>query len=575
MVLWLLVAQSVTFLHLNDTHHHLFADPQTAGYARLAWILDSLAAGVPNPVRVHAGDVSVGDLSFNADSIPGRAEFTLLRRMGFRYIAVGNHELDLGEDHFWNLLNAVGLPDSTTRLLSANLDVASHPLRSAVQPWDTFRVEGKLVGIFGMITPMPTNILPRLGDSVRAQDPVSVAQTVVETLQALGVDAVVMLSHLGLATEREVVRQVAGIHLVIGGHSHTYLPEPVVEMDPAGDTVWIVQVGSFVRWVGVTRLDLSGSRPRLGAYQTLPVEPGTEDPGIRAFLDSLRTVMTGVYGRDPYAITVATVIDTVEGTWDTLQAFQDTPLGNFVADALRDTLRVLDPDLDAALMPLMLISDPLFPGSVTEADVFRASPYGYDPATRLNSRLVVVGMRGSTLRSALLFSLFFYPDMLAQPSGMTYRFARVPAIQILDVQVGGAPVVDTQIYRIGMDVWSLYGITQVMGLAVEFADTLPVTVAHALWRYAEQQGTLHYTREGRVIRQDDVDVVEGARRNSPVRLVASPGRLALRSWREVPFAVRDLLGRRWRAGKTPAVIRLPRGVYIVETPSGTRKVWIP
>lgn len=471
-MIWILVAQTLTFLHVNDTHHHLYPDAQTAGYARMAWILDSLTTNLPNPIRVHAGDVSVGDLSFNADLVPGRAEFTLLHRLGFRYIAVGNHELDLGENHFLTLLDSVGLPDSSTRILSANMDWATHPLRTRIQPWDTFRVAGKLIGIFGMTTTTPTNILPELGDSIIAQDPIPIAQAMVNTLQTMGVDAIVMLSHLGVREDQEVARNVTGIHLIIGGHSHTYLPQPLVEIDPQGDTVWIVQVGSFSRWVGVSQLDLSGLRPRLSSYITIPITPGTVDTPTQSFLDSLQNTIATVYGHNPYTTPIATVLDTLEGEWDTVLAYQDTPLGNFVSDALRDTLQILHPDLDATLIPLMLISDPLFPGVVTEADIFRASPYGYDLSTRLNSRLTVVWMRGSTLRSALLYSLFFYPDMLAQPSGLTYRFARVPSLQLLDVQIGGMPVVDTQTYKLGMDLWSLYGITNVMGFPVDSAEIL-------------------------------------------------------------------------------------------------------
>ncbi len=572
-MIWWMVAQTVTFLHLNDTHHHLFPFPASAGYARVAFLLDSLSGVYPGAVRVHAGDVSVGDLAFSFDSIPGRAEFSLLRRMGFRYIAVGNHELDLGEQHFLDLLQNLGLPDATTRLLSANLDFATHPLRNLVQPWDTFTVAGKRIGIFGLTTTMPTNILPELGDSIQATAPIPAAQAMVDTLRALGVDAVVLLSHLGYGTDREVAQNVAGINLIIGGHSHTFLPEAVPVLDPAGDTTWIVQVGSFARWIGVTRLDLSGGSPTLLSYTPLPVDPGTVDPGVQGSLDSLKNEIIAVYGRDPYATVVATALDTVAADWDTLLAFQDTPLGNFVSDAIQDTLSVLR-GTDASLIPLMLLSDPLYPGPVTEADLFRASPYGYDPATRLDSRLAVVYLRGSTLRSALLFALLVYPDMLAQPSGMRYTFARTPSVQILSLTVQGQPVVDTQEYAVGMDVWSLWGIVNLMGLPVDSAETLALTVAEAIWGYAQKLGSIQYVREGRVVRQDGVDVAErrGAVR---VRFRVLPRALVLYGPAGVPFVVRDLLGREVVAGRAPAHLGLRPGRYVLHTSRGRAVVVIP
>ena len=567
-----MVAQTVTFLHLNDTHHHLYPYVASAGFARLAFLLDSLASVYSGAIRVHAGDVSVGDLSFNFDTIPGRAEFSLLKRMGFRYITVGNHELDLGEQHFHDLLQDVGLPDTATRLLSANLDFATHPLRNLVQPWDTFTVAGKRIGIFGLTTTMPTNILPELGDSIRATDPIPAAQAMVDTLLALGVDAIVLLSHLGLSTEQQVARNVAGINLIIGGHSHTYLPQAVSVVDPAGDTTWIVQVGSFVRWIGITRLDLSGSRPTLLSYATLPVDPGPGAPAIQSALDSLKNEIIAVYGRDPYATTVVTVVDTISVEWDTLLAYQDTPLGNFVSDAIQDTLGILR-NTDASLIPLMLISDPIYPGPVTEADLFRASPYGHDPASRLNSRLVVAYLQGTTLQSALTFSLLIYPDMLPQPSGMRYAFARTPSVQLLSVEIQGQPVVDTQQYAIGMDVWSLWGITNLMGLPVDSAETLAFTVAEAIWGYARKQGSLQYGREGRVIRQDGVDVAE----NLPdprVRFHIRPRMLVLPD-PGVPFVIRDLLGREVAAGRTPVRLVLRPGRYFLHTPRTRAVVVIP
>jgi len=572
IVIWWMVAQTVTFLHLNDTHHHLYPYAASAGYARLAFLLDSLTTEHPGAIRVHAGDVSVGDLSFNFDPIPGRAEFSLLKRMGFRYITVGNHELDLGEQHFLNLLQHVGLPNTTTRLLSANLDFATHPAGNLVQPWDTFTVAGKRIGIFGLTTPLPTNILPELGDSIRATDPIPAAQATVNTLQTLGVDAIVLLSHLGYSADIAVAENVAGIHLIIGGHSHTYLPQAVPVRNPAGDTTWIVQVGSFTRWIGVTTLDLSGPHPTLLSYTPLPVTSGPVDPIIQSALDSLKNEIIAVYGRDPYATVRAMVLDTVSEEWDTLLAFQDTPLGNFVSDALQDTLRTLR-NTDASLIPLMLISDPLYPGPVSEADLFRASPYGYDPATRLNSRLAVVYLKGSVLRSALLFSLLVYPDMLVQPSGLTYTFARRPFVQILSLEVQGQPVVDTQQYAIGMDVWSLWGVTNLMGLPVDSAETLALTVAEAIWAFAEKIGNIQYAREGRVIRQDGVDVAENLP-SSRIQIQVRPRMLILPD-PGVPFVVRDLLGRTVAAGHTPARLALRPGRYFLHTPRRRVLVVIP
>jgi 2',3'-cyclic-nucleotide 2'-phosphodiesterase (5'-nucleotidase family) len=588
--LWtvLLAGQTLTLIHVNDTHHHLFPTDMAAGYARLAYLVDSLRTAHPTHLLLHAGDISVGDLAFSHDTLPGRAEFLLMKQLGFDYVTLGNHELDLGENHLEAPLQWVGWPDPATTLLTANMQFGTHPVGHRFVPYDTVRVQGHLLGIFGLTTEMPTNILPETGDSIVATDPVQAAQNVVQTLQSLGVERILLLSHLGVDQDTALAAQVAGIDLIVGGHSHTRLDQPLIVQQPTGDTTYVVQAGSWLRWVGVTRVDLSGTGPFLQAYTLIPVDSGTVDPAVQTFLDSLQGVIQGVYGSDPYTEVLTTALDTLNTDLVPWVPTQDVALGNLVADALQDTLQALG--TQASLIPMMLLSDPLLPGPVTRAELFRASPYGYDALSHLDSRLAVVTLRGESLRVALRLAIVMgYPDMLAQVSGMRYVFTRPanPFLTTLDTLILQNTLIqpgDTTFYTVGMDVWTLYGITQLMGIPVHTVDTLTLTVAEALYRYASLHTTLQATVEGRVRRRvTGVSESPPAHLSLPVVLRVSPGMLEIQNLtsRPLPLELYRADGRRFRAQRLDHRISwsLPSGIYLLHI-RGTHvspfaRVWIP
>ncbi len=93
--------QTVTILHLNDTHSTLaplgprdaFLNGNTGGIARATSIIGLERVADPNLLLLHAGDISIGDLFFNYGfQVP---ELTWMSTMGFDAMTLGNHEFDL------------------------------------------------------------------------------------------------------------------------------------------------------------------------------------------------------------------------------------------------------------------------------------------------------------------------------------------------------------------------------------------------------------------------------------------------------------------------------------------------
>jgi len=81
-----------------------------------------------------------------------------------------------------------------------------------------------------------------------------------------GVDATLLLSHLGLAADREVARRFAGLSAILGGHSHDTLERPEF-----ANGVPIVHPGPYARYVGRLELSLDGVTPRVTSYRLIPL----------------------------------------------------------------------------------------------------------------------------------------------------------------------------------------------------------------------------------------------------------------------------------------------------------------
>jgi 2',3'-cyclic-nucleotide 2'-phosphodiesterase (5'-nucleotidase family) len=109
-----------------------------------------------------------------------------------------------------------------------------------------FKVGSKRVGVFGLMVPIVTERMASRAVSAYLWDqPIPTAQRVVVELRP-NVDLLIALTHIGYSRDRELAEAVPGIDIILGGHSHTVLNEPVRVNDTE-----ICQGGSHGRYVGV------------------------------------------------------------------------------------------------------------------------------------------------------------------------------------------------------------------------------------------------------------------------------------------------------------------------------------
>ncbi|MDB0063043.1 bifunctional metallophosphatase/5'-nucleotidase, partial [Crocinitomicaceae bacterium] len=138
--------------------------------------------------------------------------------------------------------------------LCANYDFASTVLTGLTKPHHIFKKGGINIGVFGVGVELDGLVPKSKYEDTKFIDPIAIAQEQVEQLQKAKCDLVVCLSHLGYAyddaskvSDYKLAQETKGIHLIIGGHTHTFLPEPTVLQNTEGDNVLVNQVG----WAGL------------------------------------------------------------------------------------------------------------------------------------------------------------------------------------------------------------------------------------------------------------------------------------------------------------------------------------
>ena len=240
----------ITLLHTNDTHSRIepFGPGMgtlsgRGGVARRATMVNQLRRELGPVLLLDAGDVFQGTPYYNL--YKGKLDYRLMSMVGYDAGTLGNHDFDSGVDALVEAMAEARFP-----LLNCNFDCKGAPaLGSRLRPWLVKDFPGVRVGLAGVGVDFNNLVSPKDHKGVDWRDPYASLRPVVQRLREKEkADLVVVLSHLGYDTKGErqddlqLAKAVPGIDAIIGGHSHTFLDEPVRVATDQGSTV-IFQVG--------------------------------------------------------------------------------------------------------------------------------------------------------------------------------------------------------------------------------------------------------------------------------------------------------------------------------------------
>lgn len=326
--------QTLTILHTNDTHAHL------EYIARRATLIGQIREQEPNVLLVDAGDVFSGTLYFT--QYLGRADLEFMNLLGYDAMTLGNHEFDKGPAGLAPFVAGARFP-----VVSANVDVAGDPdlgklARTEigteagwVYPAVIREVAGEKVGIIGLTTPEASEISSP-GPHISFSDPVAVARQLVDRLTAMGVDRIVVLSHLGWPRDLELAAAVEGIDVIVGGHTHTVPEEYPTVVTADGTPTLVVQAGAEGKYLG--RLDVTFDEEGVptawqGGLTAVDRNENNqfvvpEEPQVAARLAEYNAALAELRSRVVGRTAVA-----LDGERARVRA-QETNLGNLIADAM-------------------------------------------------------------------------------------------------------------------------------------------------------------------------------------------------------------------------------------------------
>lgn len=253
--------QRLTILHTNDTHSNIDPFPENhakypglGGVARRFEMIRKIRQEEENVLLLDAGDIFQGTPYFNRYG--GVLEMKLMTELRYDAATMGNHDFDAGLNGFVHAREFADFP-----FLCANYDFSNTPIDGRTQPCMIRKIGKIKVGIFGVGVELKGLVPDDKFGETRYLNPIEVANDQAKRLKEEGCDLIICLSHLGLeyesnkVSDRVLAAGTRDIHLIIGGHTHTFLQEPLVLQNLDGAPVLVNQVG----WAGIHlgRIDFS------------------------------------------------------------------------------------------------------------------------------------------------------------------------------------------------------------------------------------------------------------------------------------------------------------------------------
>lgn len=503
----------LTVMHTNDTHAHL------DNIARRITAIKQVRQANPNSLLLDAGDVFSGTLYFS--EFNGLADLEFMNLAGYDAMTFGNHEFDKGTATLANFVKEAKFP-----FVSANVDfskddnlkarfnnsVSSNPENGKIYNGIVKEVNGEKIGIFGLTTAETKNISSP-GKDVVFEDYIEEAEKAVEAFEAQGVNKIIALTHIGYNdgggdNDLTLAKEVEGIDVIVGGHSHDKLAEPVVDETGEEPTI-IVQANEYSKYLGTLDVEFDENGEVIShAGKLIEIDKKVnntyelqDDPEAAQIL------------AEKYKPTVVEKQNTVVG-----QAAVDliggnpparvgeTNLGNLITDGMLAKAKTINPDTVIALQNGGGIRATVPAGNITLAKILEVMPFG--------NSLGLMRLTGAEIKEALEFSVKDAPKPFGgflQVSGMKFTYdSRKPAgerVLTLEVNEGGnyVPLDPAKTYVVATNIFTAKGGDGYTMFAKAYAEgrvSKPGNVDWEMFRdyiAAQPNQTVNPSVEGRII----------------------------------------------------------------------------
>ncbi len=450
----------ISILHTTDLHGHILptttyeGEANVGGLARCATQIRAWRSENPQNVLIDVGDVYQGtEVGLRTQ---GQIMTQCFDALGYDGWVVGNHEFDWGVEPFARVLENSSIP-----VLSANAVLEGKPAGKLsggkspfekIKPYVLKNVGGFQIAVIGLTTPgLPYWFQPEFTKGFEAADPIRAAVETAQEVRALGADAVIFATHMGVRQGGDdfanrvdaISRAVPDAALIIAGHTHRDLPSQNV------NGVLYSQANYYGINVGKTDLFFDASTRKLVRAEAMTRRMTSEiplDPGILSLAHNDLEESEKILSSSAGLLTEMFSTQAAPG--------QPSDVERLIGTAVTQALQQKGVMTDAVIHGLFSQQN-LEPGLKTIADVWKILPY---------ENYVITGeMTPEQLMAAL--SEMPITGQRRGPSLIGLRFKMSPDAvpQIVGVESSdGQPLDRTRRYLVAMNTYDASGAGQRM-----------------------------------------------------------------------------------------------------------------
>jgi len=447
---------SLTVLHTNDFHARFepisrfdsgcsaednMAGECFGGSARLITAVAEARARSNNSILVDGGDQFQGTLFYTYYKGAMAAEFMNL--LGYDAMTVGNHEFDDGPEVLRGFMDAVNFP-----VLLSNADYSGEPLLSdKLVKSVVIERGGERIGLIGL-TPDDTDELASPGPNVIFTDPADAVASEVASMEEMGVNKIIVLSHSGYAVDMAVAAANPSVDVIVGGHTNTYLNSNDEDADGPYPTMVgttaIVSAYAYGKYLGELNVTFDDNGVITEASGGPLIMDGNvaEDEAAVERIAELAVPLDEIRNR-----VVAEAAEAIDGDRANCRA-RECQMGNLVADAMLD--RVAGQGVTIAIQNGGGVRASIDAGEVTMGEVLTVLPF--------QNTLATMQLTGADVIAALENGVSQVEEgagRFPQVAGVTFTFD--PTVAPNEGRVGDVMVKDGDNW-VPIDPEAIYGV---------------------------------------------------------------------------------------------------------------------
>ena len=506
--------KKVDIMFTHDLHSHLNSfttvteegTTEVGGFARMKTLIDGQKEKNPDTLLLDAGDFSMGTLVQTVYEQQA-AELRMLGELGFDAATLGNHEFDYRSKGLANMLQtAADSGDVLPQMLVCNVDweameeiglsEGQQQLRAGfdaynIKDYAVFQKGNVRVAVLGVFGKDALACAPTC--ELLFRDPIeAVRETVEEIKEKEDADLIVCISHSGIwedesKSEDEILaKSVPALDLIVSGHTHTELSEPIVHNDTS-----IVSVGEYGKKLGSLSMEQKENGrwkvtdySRIAVTAEIPADAGVQER-VNGFMAAVDDGYLKEFGYTKDMVLAQNDSVAFAGLEELGEVHTEHNLGNLMADAFVYAVENAEggEPVDVAVVPSGCVRDTYGIGDITVEKVFDSYSLGIGADGVPGYPLISVYLTGEELKIAAEIDASVSDYMTTArlyTSGFQFSFNpnrlilnKVTDASLVDESGGRIELEDDKLYRVVADLYSGQMLSEVTAMSYGLLSIVP------------------------------------------------------------------------------------------------------